>query len=149
MATVLAGVTSGFLTSATTANGTYTQFAKCLTYSEADPGVSQLDATTIETAMPDRDYVAGRNSGQRTWTFGIQFDPDSTMDKAIITARNAQTPLYFRLNWPDSTDSGSVSETWTALGRVSTVTVSAEDNGIITAQLVLALTGAVTTAAVS
>ena len=149
MATVLAGVPSGFLTSATTANGTYTQFAKCLNYSETDPGIAQIDTTTIETAMPDRTYAPGRNSGQRTWTFNIQFDPDSTMDKAIITARNDRTPLFFRLNWPDGDDAGTVGETWTAAGTVQTVTVSAADNEVVTAQLVIGLTGAVTSAAVS
>lgn len=149
MATLLAGVTGGFLTSATTVGGSYTQFAKTLSFQQNDPGRAQVDTTTIETAMPIRTSVSGRAGGFETWTFNIQFDPDSTMDKAIVAAKNAATQLFFRLNWPDGDDAGTVGETWTAAGYVSGLSVSGSDNAVITAQLVITLTSAVTSATVT
>lgn len=147
MATVLAGVTGGFLTAAAVTGGPYTQYCKTLSFQQNDPGLSQLDSTTIETPMPLRESLPGRNSGLETWTFNIQFDPDLASDKVILADKAARTIKFFRLNWPDSTDALAVGETWTASGYVSQCAVQGSDNGIITAQLVLTLTSAVTSAA--
>lgn len=149
MATLLAGVTGGFLTSATVIGGPYTQYAKTISFQQNDPGRAQIDSTTIETALPGRATVVGRNSGLETWTFNIQFDPDSTMDKAIAADKAAGTTKFYRLNWPDSDDAGVVGETWTAPGYVSGLSVTGSDNALITAQLVITLTGPVNTAPVA
>lgn len=149
MATLLAGVTGGFLTSAATVGGPYTQYAKCLSFQQNDPGRAQVDTTTIETPMPARRSAIGRNGGFETWTFNIQFDPDSTMDKGIVSDKATGVTKFFRLNWPDSDDVGSVGETWTALGYVSGLSASGADNQVITAQLVITLSDTVTTAPVA
>ena len=134
--------TSGFGTLLKAGNGAtsevFTSIAEVKTISGPKITLEMLEATHMESPSGFREWLPSFKDGGEV-TFGVNFLPASTSHKAITTDMAARTKRNFKVVWPNTAPT-----TWSFSGYYTQFEPTAGVGDMLSAQVTIRVTGAVT-----